>query len=178
MRLLIILSTFLMVATVAGQIYEYRTSNGHITYLDSPPLNIPVNSSNKLSPTNFFYMPQAPSQKNRQTDNNRHSISLESANSSASISLELFLLLPRDQQTFWNPHEILIKLKVIPELSFGQAFQITLDGRVQGPATTKTEFMINNISRGAHRLQAQVLGSNNKVLVSSQPVTIYVHIRH
>ena len=80
-----------------------------------------------------------------------------------------------DQQTFYNQPQIPVKIIVDPPLQKDDKIQIVLDGKVYGVTNSQNELSLDNIARGTHHLQAILIQSNGKILLSTAVITIYVH---
>ena len=56
----------------------------------------------------------------------------------------------------------------------GAKLRLLLDGRSAAPEADGTELRLENIDRGAHSLQAELIGPDGNVLAASAPVTFYL----
>ena len=54
------------------------------------------------------------------------------------------------------------------------AIRLVLDGARYTPARDASPFLLENIDRGEHTLEAQIVDSEGRVIAVSQPVTFYV----
>jgi hypothetical protein len=60
-----------------------------------------------------------------------------------------------------------------PGLKSGDSLQLFLDGKAVGSGSS-TSFSLPDVERGAHVLQARVVGSNGITIIASPSVTFYV----
>lgn len=80
---------------------------------------------------------------------------------------------PAAEETLWNIEGVLnVTLALTPALQPGHQVRVYFDGSprmVQG-----TSFQIEDVWRGVHNLQAEVLDETGQLLVRSQPTRFYV----
>jgi hypothetical protein len=81
---------------------------------------------------------------------------------------------PTADQTFWNEHDIPVMVSVSPALRSTDKVQITVDGNPQ-PAQPTTQFTLQNVVRGSHKIKAVILDKDNAVLTETPEVIINVH---
>ena len=69
-----------------------------------------------------------------------------------------------------------LSFQITPPLRAGDSVQVLLDGRL-APITTNTLGVgqLSNLDRGAHTLAVSVLDPRGKPVLSSAPVTFFVH---
>lgn len=67
-----------------------------------------------------------------------------------------------------------VALDIRPKLGNGHKVKLELDGK-QVSATGSSIFALNNVDRGSHTLVAHIMAANDKVLISTPPVTIHMH---
>lgn len=70
--------------------------------------------------------------------------------------------------------DVRIELGIEPELREDHRVRLLLDGEVSRPAMHTTAFMLTNLERGEHMLQAELLDASGEVRHRSAPVTLYV----
>lgn len=83
---------------------------------------------------------------------------------------------PTDEYTYVNNEsgDIVVKLALAPELQQGNFVQILFDGSPVGKPQETTSLKIQNIDRGEHTVQAQILDSSGAVIASSNKVKFYL----
>ena len=72
-----------------------------------------------------------------------------------------------------NAGNVTVFTRVKPDLQEGHKVQVLLDGQ-PWPITSQGAIAMTNVDRGTHTLTAQVLGEDNQVLISSDPVTFHM----
>ena len=87
---------------------------------------------------------------------------------------ELTIVSPKDQETFQNQPSIPIRLKVTPQLQANDKIQLLVDGNLWGEARSSTNFSLTEISRGVHSVSAVLLGEDQKVILTSNQISIFV----
>lgn len=63
-----------------------------------------------------------------------------------------------------------VKIKLTPELQTNHKLQVLVDGKPVGTAQTATSIKLEDINRGEHTLEVEVIDENNKVLINSDCV--------
>ena len=76
-----------------------------------------------------------------------------------------------------NAGSLAVRVRVDPELQEGHRLQLLLDGVAQGSASRKPEFRLENIDRGTHSLQLQIVGEEGGVLFTGPASTFHL-LRH
>lgn len=80
---------------------------------------------------------------------------------------------PMAEETLWNIEGILrVQLALTPALKRGHLVRVYFDGEPQ--TATGTSFQIDEVWRGAHNLQAEVLDENGRLMIRSKPQRFYV----
>ena len=82
---------------------------------------------------------------------------------------------PVDQQTFQNQRKIVVKLNIEPSLKEGDKVQLFLNGHPIGQPIVSTQFVLQQLNRGEHQLQAAIVDRNGQVIKKSRSITIFVH---
>ena len=82
---------------------------------------------------------------------------------------------PSEEETIWNTGgTISVSLALQPALMRGHSIRILLDGRqrVQLPEGV-TSTQLDDVFRGIHQLQAQVIAADGQTVASTPPMTFY-----
>ena len=80
---------------------------------------------------------------------------------------------PAAEETLWNIEGVLnVSLAVSPPLRPGHQVRVYLDGNPQ--IVTGTSFQLQEVWRGVHNLQAEVLDETGRMLIRSQTNRFYV----
>lgn len=88
----------------------------------------------------------------------------------------LVIISPEEKENLHNPDEIIVTIRVTPDLATGHKIQLLKNGKKTKTNTSGT-FTLTKIHRGENKLKAQIIDRNNNVLYSSKSRTIYVY-RH
>lgn len=85
----------------------------------------------------------------------------------------LSVVAPGAEETLWNIEGVLnVSLAVSPALQPGHRVRVYFDGTPQ-PATG-TSFQLQEVYRGTHNLQAEVLDASGTLMIRSAPIRFYV----
>ena len=80
---------------------------------------------------------------------------------------------PESEQTLWNIEGVLnVSVSLTPPLKPGHRVRAYHNGVAQ--MVTGTSFQIQEVWRGEHNLQVEVLDATGKLLIRSQPTRFYV----
>ena len=81
---------------------------------------------------------------------------------------------PGPEETLWNIEGVLnVSLALTPGLQQGHQVRVYFDG---GPATAVagSSFQIENVFRGVHNIQAEVIDETGQLMIRSKPNRFYV----
>lgn len=80
---------------------------------------------------------------------------------------------PTAEQTLWNIGGTLsVEVNVTPSLRSGHRLRLYFDGEPQ--TITGTQATLQEVWRGTHNLQAEVVDSNGEMMIRSEPIRFYV----
>jgi hypothetical protein len=80
---------------------------------------------------------------------------------------------PAAEETLWNIGGVLnVSLDLQPALQQGHQLQVYFDGTPQ--PVNGMQFQLQEVYRGAHNLQAEVLDANGRLMIRSEPIRFYV----
>lgn len=136
---------------------------GEVNYTDTPP---PVGNSEKVDLPQVNTQPAAKPSEEESNEN-------EDTKPVAYQAVEI--LAPADNSTIPpGQMDVVVQVKVIPALQDGHHLQILFDGKALGPPASTTSWVIGNLLRGTHKIQAQIVDSNGETLKESKEVHIHV----
>lgn len=147
--------------------YKWVDEKGNITYSDTPP----EKDAEALEPPMLNAMPtvkpsaRPPTQEKEETEKQTQYILLQ-------------ITAPANDATLRNNSgNISITLSLTPALNIkqGHYLSIMLDGNVVKDKLITPGASLNNIDRGTHILSASVKNRKGATLLSSSPVTVYLH---
>jgi hypothetical protein len=80
---------------------------------------------------------------------------------------------PEAEQTLWNIQGTLsVSLNLQPSLRRGDRIRVYLDGELQAADTL--QFLLEDVWRGQHNLQAEVLDQSGALMIRSEPIRFFV----
>lgn len=89
---------------------------------------------------------------------------------------KLIISTPENDSTLENQTgELNVILTLKPGLQPGHKYRLVLDAKPLDPPTAKNAFRLNNLDRGDHTIQGQVVDKDGLPVVASDTFTIHVH---
>lgn len=80
---------------------------------------------------------------------------------------------PAAEQTLWNIEgRLAVTIAINPNLMRGHRIRLTFDGQAQD--ISGTSVTLNEVYRGTHNLQAEVIDQTGRVISQTEPVRFYV----
>jgi len=165
-RILLALSVFACATAVAvADVYRWKDGDGNVIFSDKPHEGaekielrettvVPgVRPTTRLSPDDAERAPQA-------------------------LSYETLVIVePPAEATLRNTQTVNVSVAATPPLqvAFGHRLQLYLDGGAYGIPTTRSTYVLDEVARGAHTLEAAVLDSSGAEVARSAPSTFYLH---
>lgn len=158
-------------ASQAGQIYKRVDADGNVHFSDSP---MPGGAEIKVKPLPTMPMPKAMPPETRPQKPASTGASDDAQDSGAYRAVSITS--PTNGITLRQDADPLtVTVSVEPGLKQGHAVQALMDGALRGDPSTSGSITINGISRGAHQITARVVDENGAPILTSEPVTIYMH---
>lgn len=158
--LFIVLITSLIIGYAT--VYMSIDKNGNVSYSDTPSRNANVVNAPETSRFQPKPLP-SPDASVQTTEPNKNNYTAFAISD------------PIDQQTFQNQRDIPVSFVVTPNLQATDKIQLYLDNKPYGPAKTATNFLLLQLDRGSHQIYAELLDSNQTVLLKTNSITIFVH---
>lgn len=162
----LVLQSFSLHAS-ADEVYKWVDEDGVVHYSDQPVPGaevIQIPDSNRSRPTR------------PNTSVRRRAATPEPEQPAASepFSYEsLSFSSPSPEQTLWNIGGTLnVALNLTPALRAGDQVRLYFDGEPQTISGLRTE--LQEVWRGTHNLQAEVLDENGELMIRSDPIRFYV----
>jgi len=94
---------------------------------------------------------------------------------SAATAYTLEITSPAEQETLWNIGTMLnVQLSVEPALQPGHRFAVMLDGERRNLSSTNSQFVLGDVFRGMHTLQALVVDSSGTAIARSPSRVFFV----
>lgn len=178
----------------ATPIYMKKEADGSISFSDTPSegakkievdkpnlIEDKVESKKTASETEEVMLP--PTEVPQPGAAGKKSLSSPVAVPEKEIYQSVEITTPKDQQTIWNLATLSVSVSVTygqnkKGLQEGDKLVLWLDGRKAGEGKT-TSFTLSRdqIPRGEHQLKASVVSQDNRELISSKPITIFIHYK-
>ncbi len=158
--------------SASAQIYKWVDENGIVHYSDQPApgaerVDLPGRPSSARSTPPARPAPAAaPAASTASTANTRAAAPFSYTSLSVSS--------PAAEETLWNIGGTLtVNLSLQPSLRSGDRVRLYFDGE---PTETQLTlgFQIEEVWRGGHNLQAEVIDANGKVMIRSEPMRFFV----
>ena len=164
--ILVLLGLLLAPFATAGEAYVWTDENGVVHYSDRP---VPGARRIELAEPNTGQSP-AP----RRAAAASEATAEEPAESAAPFRYEtLEIASPRAEETLWNIDGVLnVSLALNPPLQPGHQVRVYFDGSAQ--IVPGTSFQLNEVWRGVHNLQAEVIDETGKMMIRSRTNRFYV----
>ncbi len=163
--LLVLLGLLAAPFAVAGEAYVWTDENGVVHYSDRP---IPGARRIQLAEPNRSRS-LAPGSRDRaatEADADR-----EADKPVRYESLEVAS--PGAEETLWNIEGVVnVSLTLNPPLQPGHQVRVYFDGNPR--IVSGTSFQLEEVWRGVHNLQAEILDANGRMLIRSRPNRFYV----
>jgi hypothetical protein len=159
------LALVLAASMALAQAYRWVDENGVVHYSDRPQAGaeeVELESAPALS---------RPAQQ--RVPASRRTSEGEPAPDAAAGYEALEIAAPASEETLWNIGGVLnVSLTLQPALKQGHQLRVYFDGNPQ--AVNSTQFQLQEVYRGVHNLQAEVLDENGQLLIRSPPNRFYV----
>ena len=168
-RTFVVCAALLLAGAVLAQAYRWVDEDGVVHYSDRPepgaerielPTFRPSSGPRTPLPSSTFSRRNDPKTESEQEQEQFSYESLEIAS-------------PADEETLWNIEGVLnAQLNLQPALQRGHRVRVYHNGTPQ--MVSGTSFQIQEVYRGAHNLQAEVVDQRGKLMIRSQPRRFYV----
>ncbi len=163
----------LLVTTLAfaDGAWKWTDDNGVIHYSD-----VPVDGAEKVNIAEYNRATGANLSRNTSPSSNTNTntntdTDTESATAPGYTSIDITS--PAAEETLWNVEgQVTVSVSVSPGLQSGHQIRAYFDGQVQ--AVQGTTFTIDEVYRGVHNLQVEVIDGSGKLMIRSQPNRFYV----
>lgn len=166
--LFLLLAIFCARSAATAEVYRWVDDQGRVVYSDQPHPGAEkidsraVQTIPSVAPSSTAVQPQPPQPQGI-----------------ASGYLTFAIIAPADQENIHNPDDgnVTVSVMLQPSLDVARGHRLVLkvDGNRSDETTKTTEFVLHNVDRGTHQVQALVVDGNNDVVKSTPPVTFHVH---
>ena len=158
--------------TASAALYRYVDENGDVVYTDRP-----VPGAEPVSPGTITVVPAPPkSQVEIEVDLGRPAESSDRATQTEK-AFQVRIVSPRpDEGVRANDGRVPVEVAVEPrpKRDTRLRFRAFLDGQPTGPVSDQPRWILSDVPRGTHTLEAVVLDEKGQELARSAPVTFHV----
>ena len=173
-RALTAIAALLVTSAVFAQAYRWVDENGVVHFSDRPhpgaeQIQLPKSQgSSRPSST------PRPSTTRRSTTYGSGETEEAEEESNEPFSYEsIEIASPVAEETLWNIEGVLsVTVDLQPALQPGHQVRVYMDGQPRD--VSGTSFQIDEVWRGAHNIQAEVLDENGRLMIRSLPIRFYV----
>ena len=169
-RLLILLSVLMAAATSLAQAYRWVDENGVVHFSDKPQ----EGAERIVLPSDNRPSDNRPTQQTvRRPTGPRTTASDQPEEDAAFSYASLDVVSPAAEETLWNIGGVLeVSLQLRPALQGGHQVRVYFDGNPR--LVTRTSFQIEEVWRGVHNIQAEVVDADGQLMIRSEPNRFYV----
>ena len=168
-RPIFLIIALLLASTALAQAYRWVDEDGVVHYGDRPP-------PDAETPAEAIVLPEANVTSVRKYERPaQESSSNGGANETAGAfryeSLEVAS--PSAEETLWNIEGVLdVSLDLRPAIQRGHKVRVYFDGEER--VLVETRFSIDEVYRGVHNIQAEIIDETGKLMIRSQTNRFYV----
>ena len=161
-RSILLLVCLLAGAATASEVYRWVDEDGIVHYSDQPQ---PGAERVDLPKTNSFTARSAA--RSRTDEGGAETPKQPVGYQSLAVSS------PGAEETLWNIEGVLnVTLAISPALQPGHQVRVYFDGSPR--MVSGTSFQIEEVWRGVHNIQAEIVDETGKLMIRSQPNRFYV----
>lgn len=165
-RPIFILLALLVAAGAFAEAYTWTDEDGIVHYSDRPHPGAKIVELGE-------YSASRPSPTTRRSATSSSASNDDSNESPATGYTSLEITSPGAEETLWNIEATLsVTLALTPALLPGHQVRAYLD--MQPQVVNGTSFQIQEVYRGVHNLQVEVIDSTGKLMIRSRPNRFYV----
>ena len=163
-KLILVILLMLITWVTYAQVYKWIDSQGVTHFSDRPH-----DGAEKLKlPDAQTYSPPTPNQ-DILTDLE------EKSEVKKRKYTKLAIAQPLDQATIRNNQgDVVVSVRLEPGLSPNDKVQLIYDGSPLGAPQPDLIFELHGLYRGSHTIKAQIVNANGDVILTSEPITIYM----
>lgn len=164
MRIALFSLLLLVAASAHAEIYKYTDDKGNTVFTNQPPEGVAADTVD-LPPANTVNIrtPEPPPPLEQETDRQGS----EQPYRSLSIGG-----VPDEQALRANNGTFVVNAQLDPPLKQGHQVRFLLDGIPQAAPSNNTSLQLNNVDRGTHLLEVEVLSGEQVVQRSAEQFTV------
>ncbi|WP_336290005.1 DUF4124 domain-containing protein [Aeromonas dhakensis] len=166
--------SLLLLATSAAQaakVYSWTDNQGVVHYTDAPP---PGQKAKEVDLRVAPFIGTAP--RSVQVDNFNNLTGVDAKKGKEAAKLVIELLSPEQGSTLRdNTGNVVFQGQVRPQPPTQYDVRLTLDGKAAPLVNNALAIRVENLDRGAHEAQLELLAKDGTILAKSKAVTFYLH---
>lgn len=170
-RPILVLLGLLASAAVFAEAYTWTDEEGVVHYSDRPMpgskrIELQESATNRSRPSAAL--------ASRDRDSNSSDTTTAEEPETGPFRYEsIEVSSPASEETLWNiGGELSVSVNLTPALKQGHQVRVYFDGTPQ--VVTGTSFQLQEVHRGVHNLQAEVIDETGKLMIRSRPSRFYV----
>lgn len=149
-----------------AKVYKWVTKDGTVVYSDQPHPDAEVLNIKPLHP---YKAPEPKSTPQEETAETETTVNSSSKYRSLTIDTP-----QHDETITGNSGSVTVSVSSNPQLKQGDKFQLILNGTEVGSPSRHSQFNLDNINRGSHKISVKVIDKNDRTVITSSSVTIHV----
>ncbi len=150
---------------IADGAWKWTDGDGIVHYSD-----VPVEGAQQVNIAEYNRATGANLSRNTAPSS---SSSAESESTPAPQYASISIISPAAEETLWNVEgQVTVSVNISPSLQSGHQIRAYYDGQAQ--VVQGTTFTIDEVFRGVHNIQVEVIDGSGKLMVRSQPNRFYV----
>ena len=167
LRTILVFAGLLAATSVLAEAYKWVDEDGVTHYSDVPREGAEVIELSEYTRTTGARLYQAPPQRTAQAGASPAAADDPFKYESLSVTS------PGAEETLWNIEGVLtVSLALSPGLQSGHQLRVYFDG--QPRLVSGTSFQIEEVWRGVHNIQAEVIDSTGRLMIRSRTNRFYV----
>lgn len=144
-------------------IYQYTDKHGNLSFSDTPSTNANITTLPKIDSY------QTPKNKSTITDPKNNATATSRTKNHVVFDIQNL----KNQQTFQNLRIIPVRIALEPILQKGDSVELWVDGKIYASGSV-TDFILENLPRGTHTVQAKLLNNHGRIVKSTPLLTLYI----
>jgi hypothetical protein len=165
-KTIFIVLALLCAAEVLAEAYTWTDEDGIVHYSDRPYPGARIVDLGEFTASR-------PQPTTRPSPTSQSDTAEDAVDSNAAAYDSLEIVSPAAEETLWNIESRLeVRLALTPELKPGHQVRAYFDGAPQ--IVSGTNFQLDDVYRGVHNLQVEVIDPTGTLLIRSRPSRFYV----
>ena len=165
MRSFLMILLFVSSAVFAEKVYQWTDPQGNVVFSDKPHPD-----------AKQIDVPDLPSFDTQTTNTKKTASQTTKTQTNKLVYTSLKIISPKNEETIWsNQGIILVSVELQPALAQGDQLWVTLDGKKVAQIQDGKQAQLSNIDRGTHSVQVKIVDSRNKVVKTSDSITVFLH---